>query len=353
MRPSFHPRLINGPFDDPGIFIPFLFEKRALIFDLGDINSLSTRDILKISHIFVTHTHMDHFVGFDKVLRLFLGREKNLYLYGPEGFMKNVEGKLAGYSWNLVGNFSNSFSLNVTEVHPEHLISREYVCQNRFIPTKKDVKVPFNTILLKEPALSVSAVILDHSIPCLGFSIKERFHVNIIKDKVIALGLEIGPWLKDFKQALFNHQDPESEFVVRYGRNNKEKKFILGNLLKQIAIITPGQKITYIADVVYSDRNKEKIIGLAKNSDHLFIEAAFLENDRDIAEKKYHLTAHQAGKLAGKANIKQYTLFHFSPRYTGKEYLLIKEALTAFKKYKVLERLHQIKKPCICRQGFF
>ena len=339
MRPSFHPRLTNGPFDDPGIFIPFLFEKRAVIFDLGDINSLSTRDILKISHIFITHTHIDHFVGFDRVLRLFLGREKNLYMYGPEGFMKNVEGKLASYSWNLVGNFSNRFSLNVTEVYPNHLISRQYVCQNKFIPTKEDVKGPFNAILLKEPALSISAVVIDHSIPCLGFSIEERFHVNIIKDKVIALGLEIGPWLKEFKQALFNLQNPESEFVVRCGKNNKEKKFILGDLSKQIALITPGQKITYIADVVYNNHNKEKIIEFAKNSDHLFIEAAFLENDRDIAEKKYHLTARQAGRLAGKANIKQYTLFHFSPRYTGKEYLLIDEARAAFEKYKIYQEL--------------
>lgn len=339
MRPSFHPRLINGPFDDPGIFIPFLFEKRALIFDLGDINSLSTRDILKISHIFVTHTHMDHFVGFDRVLRLFLGREKKLYMYGPEGFIKNIEGKLAGYSWNLVGNFNNRLSLNVNEVYPDHLISRQYLCQDRFIPIQEDIKEDFSTILLKEPAMSVSAVILDHSIPCLGFSIEERFHVNIIKDRVIALGLEIGPWLKEFKQALFNGQDPDSEFKVTYGKDNKEKKFILCDLSKQIAIITPGQKITYIADVVYSKYNKEKIIEFAKNSDHLFIEAAFLENDRDMAEKKYHLTARQAGRLAGEANIKQYTLFHFSPRYTGKEYLLIEEARTAFEKYKIYQEL--------------
>lgn len=65
MRPSFFPRLINGPFDDPGLFIPFLIEKRAIIFDLGEIYSLPVKDILKISHVFITHTHMDHFVGFD------------------------------------------------------------------------------------------------------------------------------------------------------------------------------------------------------------------------------------------------------------------------------------------------
>ena len=98
MRPSFLPRLVNRPFDDPGLFIPFLFEKRAILFDLGDIYSLSAKEILKTSHVFITHTHMDHFFGFDRLLRLFLGRDQHLFLYGPEGFLKNVEGKLAAYS---------------------------------------------------------------------------------------------------------------------------------------------------------------------------------------------------------------------------------------------------------------
>ena len=97
MRPSFNPRLINGAFDDPGLYIPFLFQNRALIFDLGDITNLSSRDLLKISHGFVTHTHMDHFIGFDRLLRKALGREKTLVLFGPEGFIKNVEGKLSFY----------------------------------------------------------------------------------------------------------------------------------------------------------------------------------------------------------------------------------------------------------------
>jgi len=327
MRPSFLPRLVNGPFDDPGLFIPFLLEKRAIIFDLGDIYSLSTRDILKISHIFISHTHMDHFIGFDRLLRLFLGREQQLYLYGPEGFLKNVEGKLAGYSWNLVKHYSNLFELNVTEVNPDHMITRNYICQNRFIPASEDIKQPFNGLLHKEPALSVFAEILDHSIPCLGFTIEERFHINIMKESVTGLGLEIGPWLNEFKQALYNNIDLDSEFEVRYvGQASYKKRFILGDLAKRIALITPGQKVSYIVDAGYSKSNVEKIIELAKNADHLFIEAAFLEKDRDIAEKKGHLTAWQAGSIAGKAGVKQVTPFHFSPRYKGLGDLLEKEA---------------------------
>ena len=76
----------------------------------------------------------------------------------------------------------------------------------------------------------------------------------------------------------------------------------------------------------------EKIVELAENADHLFIEAAFLEKDKDIAEKKCHLTAWQAGSIAGKAGVKLFTPFHFSPRYKGLEHLLEKEARTAYEK---------------------
>lgn len=332
MRPSLHPRLVNGPFEDPALFIPFFFEKRAVLFDLGDIHALSSRDVLKISHVFVTHTHMDHFVGFDRLLRLLLGREKRLYLYGPEGFLKNIEGKLGGYSWDLVTNYTNQFSLHAVEVRADVLIFKQYRCQHNFRSDRPETTMPFDGALLAEPALTVSAIILDHSIPCLGFSIEERFHVNIIKDRVLALGLDIGPWLREFKQALYREADPESEFEVSTGKGSPERRrFVLKDLSDQIAVITPGQKISYIADVVYSASNLEKIVAFVRGSDHLFIEAAFLEKDRDIAAEKKHLTAWQAGNIAAKAGVKQLSPFHFSPRYTDQAHLLQQEAMDAFR----------------------
>jgi len=330
MRPSFHPRLINGPFDDPGLFIPFQFQNRAVIFDLGDINSLPPRDILKISHAFVSHTHMDHFIGFDRLLRLSLGREKNLLLYGPPGFLKNVEGKLAGYSWNLADKYNYPLSLRLTEVHPQYTLCRRYRCRDRFKPVQDPVKQSFSGILHEEPAFKVSAAIFDHSIPCLGFSIKERFHVNIIKDGLKTLGLTPGPWLTEFKQALYSQADPASKFEAKFDRQKPPKHFSLGALAHKIARITPGQKITYITDMVYNAANRKKIIELAGGSDHLFIEATFLEQDREIAEKKHHLTTRQAGHLAGTAQVKQLTVFHFSPRYTGLEQQLRQEVTTAY-----------------------
>lgn len=300
------------------------------MFDLGDILPLSAKDVLKIRHIFITHTHMDHFIGFDRLLRLVLGRNQDLYLYGPENFIKNVEGKLAGYSWNLVKNYTNHLALHVTEVHDDHLVTQDYICRNGFNPTSKAVKHSFNGPLYKESSFSVFTRILDHSIPCLGFTLKERFHVNIRKDAVAELELRIGPWLAEFKQALFNNQPPESEFEVKSGKQQHKKTFVLGDLAKQIALITPGQIISYIADVAYNDSNIEKIVDLVKNSDRLYIEASFLEKDKDIAEKKCHLTARQAGFIAGKAKVKQMIPFHFSPRYQGQGHLLEQEAMEAY-----------------------
>lgn len=332
MRPLLYPRLVNEPYDDPCLFVPFLFEKRAFIFDLGDISSIPSRDILKITHIFITHTHMDHFIGFDRILRLFLGREKILYFYGPKGFLKNVEGKLSGYQWNLVRNFANKLIIHLAEINSDHLISKNYLCQNRFLSTQPPMKQPFRSTIYQEPGLSVSTVILDHSIPCLGFSLKERFHINIKKEAVLSLGLQIGPWLKRFKNAILNQADLNEDFEVESVDNNSiKKRFQLGDLVDRIALITPGQKVTYISDVVYNRENADKIIDFAKESDHLFIEGAFLESHRDIAQKKFHLTAWQAGSIAGHARVKQFTLFHISPRYTGMASLFQKEAMTAYK----------------------
>ena len=331
MRRTFCPRLVNDPLDDPGLFIPFSYQHRAILFDLGDISSLTPKDIAKISHVFVTHTHMDHFIGFDRLLRLFLGRRKDLCLFGPEGFLTHIEGKLAGYTWDLVHNYSNGLTILACEIRSRHIITQTYSCPAQFIPTGKPSIRSHTSSLMDEPAFTISATILDHGIPCLGLCVEERFHININKDRLIAMGLEAGPWLNEFKQKLYQGEDLDAE--VLFGGPQEialPKGISLRELAQHIAMITPGQKITYITDVVYSPANVEKMVALAKDADQLYIEAPFLDRHRDIAYAKNHLTAKQAGTIAGMAQVKKVTPFHYSPRYTGHQQLILEETLNAY-----------------------
>ena len=116
MKPLLHAELINPPFEDPALFVEILWEHRALLFDIGELGEFRPAKLLKISHAFVSHTHIDHFIGFDTLVRLMLNREKALKIFGPPGFLSNVRGKLSGYTWNLTGGYP--FSVLAAEVHP-------------------------------------------------------------------------------------------------------------------------------------------------------------------------------------------------------------------------------------------
>ena len=80
MRPTFHPRLVNGPLGDPALLVRLLGHGRTLFFDLGDIHALPVKPVLRATHAFISHAHVDHFCGFDAVLRYSLGRARTFRL---------------------------------------------------------------------------------------------------------------------------------------------------------------------------------------------------------------------------------------------------------------------------------
>ncbi len=334
MRHSFHPRLVNEPFSDPVLFIPFAFQRRAMLFDLGDVSLLAPRDLLKVSDVFVTHTHVDHFIGFDRLLRLSLGRGKTIRLFGPPQFFPRVEGKLAGYTWNLVQNYDQVLRLEVSEVHPERILTRTYLSCNAFRPQGGPTTTrPFGGIILQEDGFTVQGVHLDHGVPCLGLALVESLKVNIIKQGLQELDLPVGPWLTRFKQAVLSQADPGAEFTVTWEQRGtviREKRFRLGELAARIARITPGRKVAYVTDASGTMANRLLIERLARGADLLFIEAAFLDRDRHVARDKAHLTAREAGALARVSRAGEIRVFHFSPRYKGRGHELQHEADAAF-----------------------
>ena len=334
--------LVNDPFGDPAVYVSFRHRHGAILFDLGDIQMLSPRQILKLDHIFISHTHMDHFIGFDRLLRICLGRDKHVYLYGPPGFIRNLENKINAYCWNLVENYTNDFVIHAMELDERgRSETLQYRCQNAFRSEREDASVRPETtdtlqILYSDDFLSVCCVFLDHKIPCLAFRLEERQHVNIMSNKLEEMGLPVGPWLTELKERILRREPDNTPVPIWWreaGRRVDGDTVPLKVLMDRAILITPGERLAYVTDAIYHPVNIERILAIARDAEHLFIESSFLEAESTRAGEKYHLTAAQAGRIARQAGAKRITPFHFSPKYHGQGEKLMDEAMAAFKDY--------------------
>jgi ribonuclease Z len=333
MTQRFRARLVNEPFGDPALYVALCFERRALLFDLGALEPLPTRKLLRVSHVFVTHAHMDHFIGFDRFLRACLHRDKAIHLYGPAPFIDQLQHRLSAYTWNLLPGWATDLVLIATEIGSEGRgRTATFHSHAAFSREAEDVVDLSCGIVLDDGTFRVSTAVLDHKIPCLAFALEENAHVNIRRDGLEQMGLPVGPWLVDLKQALA--RGAPDEFPVRiWWREDTavhDRHLPLGALRDRVASISPGQKIAYVVDVAYHAANARAIVELVRGADLLFIEAAFLEADAQAAAERGHLTARQAGHLAREAAVKQLIPIHFSPRYVGREEQLRHEAQDAF-----------------------
>ena len=228
-------------------------------------------------------------------------------------------------------NYQNRFTLHAIELHPGRALHASFACQEGFKRQGKVSETLFDGIVISEPEFNVRAVHLDHGTPVLAFALEEHFSVNIVKSALDEMGLAPGPWLTSFKSSIYENADPRT--LVDLPAPAAERPTIrmpLGELQKAIVRIEPGQRIAYITDVKGTAENIRKMIDLAKGVDILFVEAAFSHQDLNIALEKNHLTARQAGELARACDVRQYQIFHHSPRYEDCPGLLAEEAEKAF-----------------------
>ena len=321
------PSLVNDPFSDPGLLIDFRFGRRALLFDLGDLTPLSPRQLLRVSHAFVSHAHMDHFAGFDRLLRVCLYRPMPLHLVGPAGFADRVEHKLRAYTLNLLEQHPFDFLITAAELE-ETGVKRicEFRAREAFRRQEPSPALLRAGTVLDEDEFRIKSVVLDHGTPCLAFAFEEKLRVNVWSEGLKSLRLGVGPWLNEAKRAVRRGAPDDSEIVV-----SRDLSIPLG-VLKQHALRTaPGQKIAYVVDAAYHEENVGRIIAIARGADQLFIEAAFLDADADIAAQRRHLTARQAGDIAKRAGVARFVPFHFSARYREQEDRLRSEAEQAFR----------------------
>ncbi|HKT34783.1 MAG TPA: hypothetical protein VJR03_08110 [Nitrospira sp.] len=337
MNPSFSSYLVNDCFGDPGVYVEVRWSKRALLFDLGQNDALGATRLLRANDLFVSHTHMDHFIGFDAVVRVALGRGKTLRLYGPPGLIDNVNGKLRGYTWNLVDGYP--LTIEVREFGPQEIRYATFHAANGFhapepavSPLRIDTRTGLFTVL-EDPMFTVKAVALNHRIPSFAYALEERFHINVNKQLLHEAGLPVGGWLKDVKQYLWEGKPEAFRFTALLFDEHRrmEREFVLGDFARQFLRISRGQKLAYVVDARYDEDNEARIVTLAKHADLFYCESPYLDVDAEKARDRYHLTARQAGIMARKARVRELVVFHFSPRYTGQGDAIEQEAQEAFR----------------------
>jgi ribonuclease Z len=321
------PRLVNEAFSDPALLLDFRFGRRALLFDAGDLTPLSSREITRVTHVFVSHMHMDHFADFDRLLRLKLYQPGELHLLGPPGLADAVDAKLRAYTWNLLDEHSADFAIVATDWSEEGACRCGlFRAREAFKRREADPPRLGGAIIHEEAEFVVACAMLDHGVPSLAFAFQERLRVNVRKSVLDDLSLPVGPWLTEAKRAI-RRGDPLDTIVEVSAGQSLPLSALTG---AQALVVGPGQRIVYATDLAFHPANLEKLVPLARGADRLFIEAGFLEQDREIASSKRHLTARQAGSIARAAGVRHATPMHFSPRYAERESELRAEFESAF-----------------------
>jgi ribonuclease Z len=324
MRPNLHPSLVNGRFGDPALFVEMLHRRGALLFDMGDLSALSARDLLRVSHVFLTHCHMDHFAGFDALLRVSVGREKTVSMVGPAGFRERVHHRLQSYEWDLVDRYDTDLTFDVRELVPGGKTrSALFRFKKAFAWEEGRQSVVEDEIVATDANLEVRAVILDHHGPCLGYAAAERAHVNVWRNRLEERGLATGPWLQALKQAVNEDRSDNHPVALPDGGSAP-----LGEL-RDLVSVTRGQKIAYVTDVADTPSNREAIARLAAGADIFFLESRFAAEHAAEARERAHLTTTAAGEIARAADVRRLEPFHFSPRYEGEERRMLAEVHAA------------------------
>ena len=108
------------------------------------------------------------------MLRVLVGRDQQVHLYGPTGFVDRVHHKLQAYLWNLVDREPGDLTFLVTEIGPA-LATRKarFRLKTAFAAEAMGAGRADQGILVNEPAFRVSMAVLEHHAPCLGFVIEE------------------------------------------------------------------------------------------------------------------------------------------------------------------------------------
>jgi ribonuclease Z len=220
----------------------------------------------KISHIFISHLHGDHYFGLAGLINTFnlLSHQQELHVYGPSPLQQIIEMQLH------VADTTINFPLHF------HTISGE-------------------GLLVDNEKYSVSCFRTNHRIECYGFVFREKKRPRrLLPEKAV------------------QYQVPTSFFErLTYGEDYIHQD---GSVVKNEWVTEEGpQPRTYAfcADTKYD----ESIIPHIRQADLIYHESTYLDNLQERAEARFHSTSKQAALIAQKAGVKKLLIGHFSSKY--------------------------------------
>ncbi len=220
----------------------------------------------KISHIFISHLHGDHYFGLIGLINSFslLSRLQELHIFAPSPLKEIIELQLK------VADTKLTYDLHI------HAITGP-------------------ATILETEKLAVKCFRTNHRIECYGFSFTEKkLPRKLNPDKAKAYEIPAS-----FYERLTNGEDYIS----------KDGTVIKNELVTDPA--KPGKKYAYCADTKYD----ESIIPHIQDADMIYHETTYLDNLRERAEMRFHSTTKQAAALAKKAGVKKLLIGHFSSKY--------------------------------------
>ncbi|MDQ4142096.1 MAG: ribonuclease Z [Bacteroidota bacterium] len=236
----------------------------------------------RISNIFISHLHGDHYFGLFGLLSTMhlQHRTQPLNLFGPPGLAEILTTQFR-YSHTQL-SFKLIFHELDTTVHAQ---------------------------IFEDKAITVHTLPMQHRIACCGFIFREKPKLrHLIKDKL---------------PSFLTH----AQLVkLKFGEDILDEE---GNLLVPNAEVTRPPKRSRTYAYCSDTRYKEDILPYIKQVDLLYHEATFLDELRDQAAYTMHSTALQAATLAQKAEVKRLLIGHFSVRYRDLTPLLL-EAKSIF-----------------------
>ena len=237
-----------------------------------------------IDYIFLTHWHGDHSLGVGGIIQSLnmFKSNKPLYIFGPKGTDKSVKSILSTYK------FYNRMNI-VTKVIDQ---TRE----------KKIISIG---------DYDICSMNVKHSVPCVGYKIKEKDSINIDRDFLKSHGIKPSKELRKLK---------EGKDIVYNGKKVKAG---------EATYIKKGRTLAYLTDLMY----EKKLAKFVKDVDVLIAECTLSFTKQKEARASFHLTSEDAVKLASEANVKSLVLIHQSQRYEGTD-TIDKEVKDLCKKYK-------------------